>query len=248
MSGIDPDQVDGVLRRAVELSDRVAPVDSVNVTDLIRAAAEAGVPPVATAQAIAEARAGAGQGQTRRTALDRLVGPGSVTVVRATSVDGEAAYRGATTWVERGHQMRVISAGDGVLVAKTRTDAAAAIRRGIAALRGDGGLAALRELRAGVADTEHGGEAVVCLVAEVDDHQRRAAAAGGSVAAGSMAVVGLASVVLSPFAFVLTPVALGAGWSVARELHRARLQKVQRELDRTAASIAAGETPRRWRR
>lgn len=240
MGDVDLPDAQRILRRAVQL-DRVAPPTVGLGPDAIEAAAaELGLGSSAVAMALAESRAGVPEERTRR--LDRVVGPRHVTVVRHCRVAAVDADRLTAEWLERGHLLRVTRAGEGVVVARRRTDPMASAGRAVRSLHGAGGLSKVREVRGAIGALADG-TAAVCVHADVSDGRFAAVAIGSSTGMVTLAAVGLGAVLVSPIVVAGAPVAAVVSVVVARLTHRSRVERVERALEETADAVASGSAP-----
>ncbi len=229
-----------VLRRAVQLERAGRALEGLGPEALEAAAEELGVSPQAVAMALAESRAGGHPTPPRLG--ERLIGPRQLSVVRPCTIPAAEADRLAAAWLERGHLMKVVPAGDGVAVARRRTDAVASAGRAVRLLHGEGGLSKVREVRSAVGALSDGTSAL-CVRADVSDSRNGAVAVGSSIGTLAMAGVGVGTVALSPFIVFAAPLAIVAGVAVARHAHQDTVKRVRRSLEETTDAVAHGAPP-----
>ncbi len=255
LASIDASATEVVLRRAVQLAgDDVVVAERMPVSDLAEAAAELHLPAAAVADALAEYRAGAlnlptGSGASfdepttpRPTMLDRVVGPGTVSVVHRTGLSEGEAAASLGEWLKRGHRLRIRTNRRGAIVGVRRRGVVPSVERGVRSATGTAGLAGVREVRAAAVGADERTTSI-CLVADVSDARNRSVATGGTVAAGGTVVVSAVALLTGPAALAGVPVALGIGWVTSRIGHARRLRRVAEEVEMTADNVAAGARP-----
>ena len=249
---LDQAAVERVLRRAVELAGHLPtspePDTRVPVDVLHQVADELAIPHAAVAQALAEERAAEQSPRTprgpRRTATDRIFGPGEVQAVAGTRLPPDRAMVHLDQWLERRHHLRVRHPTADTVVAVRRQGLMPSVTHSVRTATGTAGLATAREVRAAVAGAEPGApESSVVLVADIRNRRARSVAAGSAVAAGTSAVVAVAALLTAPVTLVAVPAALGGGWAVARLSHHRAVKKVRIEVEITAEQVASGALP-----
>ena len=253
LATIDADDVELVLRRAVQLSDEnVVVAEQFPINSLEEVAAELHLPVTALADALAEYRAGAiersevrATGDTpppKRGILDRLVGPRRVAVRNRTRLSEDDAVDQLSQSLRRQHRLRIRVNPEGAVVAVRRRGVVPVMVRSVRTATGRAGLAGVKEVRAAAVEAEEGTTSL-CLVADVSDQRIQSVVAGSAIAAGGTFVVGTVALVTAPVTLVGVPVALGFGWATARFSHRYRVRHVAEEVEITADQVASGSAP-----
>lgn len=255
LASIDAADSEIVLRRAIELSgENVVVAQRMPVATLEEVAAELDFPASAVADALAEYRAGAlvrnpesaGGGtelvEPRRTILDRLIGPGTVTVRHRTGLPEGDVAESLGRWLKRGHRLRVRINREGAVVGVRRRGVVPSMARSVRSATGTAGLAGVKEVRAAAVGAEEGSTSL-CLVADVTDARTQSVVAGSTVAVGGAVVVSAAAVVAGPVTLAGVPVAVGIGWVTSRLTHRRRVRRIAEEVEMTADNVAAGASP-----
>lgn len=236
-----PDEVSIVLRRAIDLSadeDHNLPDDALSGDDLLAVAAEAGIPAPALAAALAEARAGLTH---RRSIIDRLVGPGTVSASTSLSDDEATAAANLQRWFEVEHGLNAYVRQDGVVIASRRGGLPGAVGTGVRRVQGAGGLGRVRSVQAGTAASDEGGS--ICVVVDISNRRNEALAGGTAVTGSGAAVIGIVALVAGPAALVALPVALAAGLGTARLAHRRTVDQVEEQVAATAEAAAQNTEP-----
>ena len=238
MELVPADDVEGVMRRAIELADDDH--DGVlTIVQLQEVAAELGLPASSVAVAVAEKQAGADPGDGF---VAKVIGPDRVAVHHRTSMSVEEAQALLVRWLEQGHGLRVLSAGEGVVVGRKRRDMLAPAVRASRSVQGLGGLGKAREVRAVVVPFAEDRTALV-LVADIRDRRKSSVAVGGVVAVAGIAAGGAAAVATAPAAAAVAPVAIGAGALIGRIRHKRAVEAITEELEYTSDGIAVGSAP-----
>lgn len=248
-SEIQPVDTGMILRRAIEL-DEVSwelvsdePLDSQSLAEI---AAELGVSPNAVASALAEAKAGA---PSRRSVLDRVVGPRRVAANRVVVTDDESVRERLVEWLSVTHGLKPRVRPDGVVIAHKRRDLAGLVGKGLRRAQGLGGLTVADTVQAATVATGDDAEEVdrssLCLVADVGSKRKEAIAGGSAVAVGMSVVVGFAAVITGPVTLVGVPVAAGVGTLVARRVHRTTVVRLSESVSHTVDGVSQGEEPPR---
>ena len=235
----DRDQVAMILRRATEVAHDRHPTDEhLAVEDLVAVASEVGVSGSAVVTAVAEARAGVDH---RTGVIDRVVGPGQVWAISQLPADEPTAANTIMEWLEIDHGLRTRVTIDGVIVAEPRAGLVGALGRGLRSIGGTGGLDQVRWVRAATAEADR--DRSLCLVADVSNKRAEAIVGGTAVAGGSMAVVGLVGVLVSPIALAALPIGAIAGVLTARTAYRYHLGRVSDRIEMTTEAVVRGERP-----
>lgn len=237
---LDPDQVDRIVRRAIDLdacrgSD---PTDGLTVDTLAAAAADAGVDPSAVREAAALERLGP-EPVVRR--LDAVGGPGAIAVEATLDRPAADTLAALDEWLTRGHHLRRDYDGDGDHVWRKRPDLAATVQRVARAITGDAALRSQACIRAAVEPVDDHRCTIRILVPRSG---ARAATIGvaGTVGATSVAAGAVAATVVPPLVVVTAPgLAVATGVSVVARRH---VRHVERELLRLVEQLRTAEAPR----
>lgn len=237
---LDPDQVDRIVRRAIDLdaSRSGQPADGVSVDALAAAAADVGVDPAAVREAAALERLGP-EPVVRR--LDAVGGP--VAVVVEATLDRSAADTLAALddWLTRGHHLRRDYDGDGDHVWRKRPDLAASVQRAARSITGDAALRSQACIRAAVEPVDvH--RCTLRLLVPRRGGRTTTIGVAGTVGASSVVAAAIAATVVPPLVVITAPgLVAAAGVSVVARRH---VRHVERELLRLVEQLRTSATPR----
>ncbi|NNE74062.1 MAG: hypothetical protein HKN26_10385 [Acidimicrobiales bacterium] len=239
-NGLTPDEVQLVLRRALDIAHLpAAEADpTLSPESLFDIAAELDIPESALATAIAEQAVGLTDQPTG--VVDRLVGPSVIWSQREATGNAEAKSQAAVAWLTRGHGLKTRVATDGTIVATRRRDAIGKLTNSVRGLRGRGGLARSRQVSAAVVGFDDA-SGVVCLAADIEQ-QRGAAIAGGTIIAIAGAIIAsIIAAIAGALALIAIPFMVGAGLATSRAAHGRTVRNVTDALEETIDAIANEE-------
>lgn len=235
-----------VLRRAIELdhlpgnSLEDVPLDHQALSEI---AADIGVSPSSLAAALADGQAGV---LSKRTIVDRIVGPRWVWSSRTVPADDQVARDRLVEWLSVAHGLRPRVRPDGVVVARKRRDLAGKLGSGVRRVQGLGELGKVRQVKAAAVTVEaevEDGPSSLCLAADVSSQRNDAIAGGSAAAVGVSAVIGVAAFASGPVLLIGLPVAAGVGTIVARRVHRTTIVRMTESVDHTVDGVALGDNP-----
>ena len=252
---LDAEEAGRVLRRAHDLAaaqgivdDAAAVVQGVGVSGeaLVEAAAEVGIDPDSVRDALALERFDADLPQRGR--LDRLAGPGAITVEQVIRRDAEVAVADTEAWLAVTYRMRCIRTADGELECRPRAGLTAVAGRSMAGATGEVNIKAVERLIVSVQPLELGATddapRTLVRVIAVREGSRRRRLGAGSVA--GVAGVGVAAAGATAGAVIVGPILavpfLVGGLSVVRSGSR-HADKVELELVRVLSAVGRGERP-----
>lgn len=235
-----------VLRRAVELGDQPGSVDdSFDVAALVAAVGDLGVPPTAVQRALAEEEAGLLGAEQGR--LDRLAGPGTISVGRVVRSDAVTALGLTDEWLRRQWAFKRVRTGDTVAVYRRRTDMVASMQRTARSMSGKENAEKVRNLQVVVRDLAPS-TSVVALAVDLESSKAFAEMGAGVVAGGGalMSTVGAIAGDLAGWAHLWPllgiPASAGAGIGVL-VARRAWTGGIDLALEGLLDRVEAGEQP-----
>lgn len=243
---IIPVNVGAVLRRAIEVDrlpgETIGDEGFLDRRALSEIAAEIGVSPAAVATALANGQAGV---LTRRTVVDRIVGPRWVWSSRTMATDDQLARERLVEWLSVTHGLRPRVRPDGVVVAQKRRDLAGKLGAGVRKVQGLGGLAAAKRVQAAAvaADDREIETSSLCLAVDVSAQRKDAIVGGSAAAVGMSAVIGAAALATGPVLLISMPLAVGVGTVVARRVHRTTVARMSESVDHTVDGVVQGDDP-----
>lgn len=239
-----------VLRRAIELdhlpgnSLEDVPLDHQALSEI---AADIGVSPSSLAAALADGQAGV---LSKRTIVDRIVGPRWVWSSRTVPADDQVARDRLVEWLSVAHGLRPRVRPDGVVVARKRRDLAGKLGSGVRRVQGLGELGKVKQIKAAavtieaeIDDGPSSSPSSLCLAADVSSQRNDAIAGGSAAAVGVSAVIGVAAFASGPVLLISLPVAAGVGTIVARRAHRTTIVRMTESVDHTVDGVALGDNP-----
>jgi hypothetical protein len=250
---LDADAARRVLRRAHDIAaahgrdgvDGPEGGSGVSPQALVEAAEEVGIDPDAVRDALALERFDADSPEPQ--ALDRLSGPGVVSVEHVVEQSPSRALDIAEDWLNVAHRMRCVRTPEGVLDCRPRPGFAASVGRAANGMSGEVNIEAVERLTVSVQAmaTDATPECPRTLVRIVADRRtsrtRRLGAGAAAGAAGvGAAVAGVATSVLTG-PVVALPLIVG-GYVTARSGRR-HADKVELELMRVLAAVDRDEQP-----
>lgn len=256
---LDADAAGRVLRRAQDIAaahgrdngDIAEEPAGVSAQALVEAAEEVGIDADAVRDALALERFDAGMPEPQ--ALDRLSGPGAVSVEHVVDQAPGRALDIAEDWLKVAHRMRCVRSPEGGLNCRPRPGLAASVGRVANGMTGEVNIEAVERLTVSVqplitdASPEHP-RTLVRIVADRRTSRRRRLGVGAVTGATGTGVtaVGVAGAVAGGGAMVVAPI-LGVplmigGYAVARSGRR-HADKVELELLRVLAAIDRSEQP-----
>ena len=232
---LEHDVVARIVRRAGELSERMAPRDDTNGISeaaLVAAAGEVGLPIDAVRRSIALERLGS---PPPTHIGDRIVGPALLVVDGVVAGSQSEVLAKLDDWMVHGHHLRRDRLRDGTAAWSRRSGVAGAAMRTVRGATGEGQLGHFRRITATAHDA--GDDASVVRVAVDRSHGRAAATGGGiAMAAGGTAGVVVGAVVASPFVLIGAPFAVLAGLGVAMT-GRSRALRTALEVERVLDAV-----------
>lgn len=240
------DAAERVLRRAVELGDQPGTTDDTfDVEVLVSAAGDLGVPATAVQRAIAEEQAGLLGEEPGR--LDRLVGPGTISVARVVGFDSATALSLTDEWLRRQWAFKRVRAGDTVAEYRRRTDMVASMQRTARSMSGKENAEKVRNLRVVVRDLRPS-TAAVAVAVDLEASKAFAEMGAGVVAGGGTLMTTVATLAhdleswapIWPLLGIPVSAGMGAGVLMAR---RAWTAGIDLALEGLLDRVEAGEPP-----
>ncbi len=235
---MSPEEVERVLRRAAELQAGEADGSSgLDVESVVAAASEAGISPRAVRTAIAVEKLG---GPTDPSALDRLLGVGTVVVQRGVDMDPATAMSRIDRWLTTGHYLQRVHLDEETGRWRRRHDWAARIQRRIRGLTGGAALGEVEGIVAKVAPVDHHRSLVQVRAGRA---RSRSSSLGVFLGTGGFAVGATAmAVVVNPLVGLLAVLGVLVAGSVARRSRRAAAH-LRAELELFLGQVEAGALP-----
>lgn len=256
---LDADAARRVLRRAHDIAaahgrdagDGSEFASGVSPQALVAAAEEVGIDPDAVRDAVALERFDADSPEPQ--ALDRLSGPGAVSVEHVVDQTPSRALDIAEDWLSVAHRMRCVRTPEGGLDCRPRPGLAASVGRAANGMSGEVNIEAVARLtvsvQALVTDaTPERPRTLMRIVADRQTSRRRRLGAGAAVGATGVgaSAVGIAGAIAGGGVMLAAPV-LGVplmigGYATVRSGRR-HADKVELELMRVLSAVDRGEDP-----